>query len=59
MENPHYPNEDEGPRILDATLIVTVVALSTLCVRLYVRIKMLDAVGCDVRHDLYSFGNCC
>jgi hypothetical protein len=55
MENPHYPNEDEGPRILDAT----VVALSTLCVRLYVRIKMLDAVGCDVRHDLYSFGNCC
>jgi hypothetical protein len=59
MESPHYPNEDEGPRILGATLTVTIVALSTLFVRLYVRIKKLDAVGCDVRLDLCSFGNCC
>lgn len=49
MESPAYPDENEGPRILGATLAATVLALLTLLVRLYVRVKVLRAVGWDVR----------
>jgi hypothetical protein len=42
------PHENEGPNILGATLTVTIVALLTLAVRLYVRLKMIRNVGWDV-----------
>lgn len=44
-----YPHENAGPQILGATLTVTIVALITMAVRLYVRIKMIRNVGWDVR----------
>lgn len=42
-----YPFENGGPTILGATLTVTVFALLTLIVRLYVRIRMIKNLGWD------------
>lgn len=43
----NYPNENEGPTILAATLTVTSLALVTLIIRLFVRIRMIRNVGWD------------
>lgn len=43
-----HPDENEGPRILAATLTVTSVALITTIARLFVRIRMIRNVGWDV-----------
>ncbi|PVI01949.1 hypothetical protein DM02DRAFT_523893 [Periconia macrospinosa] len=43
-----YPQENYGPAVLGATITVTIVALITLIVRLYVRVKMIRNVGWDV-----------
>jgi len=40
--------EDEGPKILGATLTVTIIALLTFVTRMYVRIKLIRNVGWDV-----------
>jgi hypothetical protein len=45
------PHENEGPNILGATLIVTIVALLTFATRLYVRLRMIRNVGWDVSTD--------
>ncbi|KAB5578896.1 hypothetical protein GE09DRAFT_563600 [Coniochaeta sp. 2T2.1] len=41
------PAEDDGPRILGATLTVTIVALITVATRLYVRFGMIRNFGWD------------
>lgn len=43
-----YPKEDEGPRMLVVTSTITILALLTIIVRLFVRIKMIRNVGWDV-----------
>lgn len=43
-----YPKENEGPRILGATLAITTLALITMMARLFVRFKMIRNVGWDV-----------
>jgi len=43
-----YPNENEGPKILGATLGITSLALITMIARLYVRLRMIRNVGWDV-----------
>ncbi|OCL11955.1 hypothetical protein AOQ84DRAFT_313007 [Glonium stellatum] len=43
----NYPNEDQGPTILAITLTVTSLALVTLIIRLFVRIRMIRNVGWD------------
>lgn len=48
------PDEDDGPRILAATLIVTSVALITVAARLYVRLGMIRNFGWDVRASFPS-----
>jgi hypothetical protein len=47
-----YPKENQGPAILGATLIVTVVATITFITRLYVRLRMIRNVGWDVSRSL-------
>ncbi|CAI6335951.1 unnamed protein product [Periconia digitata] len=42
-----HPNENEGPRILGATLTVTILAFVTMLSRLCVRIKIIHNVGWD------------
>ena len=44
----NFPNEDQGPTILATTLTVTSLALVTLIIRLFVRIRMIRNVGWDV-----------
>ncbi|KAF2708626.1 hypothetical protein K504DRAFT_380309 [Pleomassaria siparia CBS 279.74] len=43
-----YPNENQGPTILVATFVVTIVAFITFATRLFVRIKMIRNLGWDV-----------
>lgn len=43
----NYPNENQGPAILATTLTVTSLALVTLIIRLFVRIRMIRNVGWD------------
>jgi hypothetical protein len=45
---PAGPIENEGPKILGATLAVTLTALLTFVTRLYVRIRLIRNVGWDV-----------
>jgi hypothetical protein len=42
-----HPIEDAGPTILGATLTVTLAALATVGMRLFVRINMIRNVGWD------------
>ena len=42
------PDENEGPKILASTGTLTVLALTTLIARMYVRIRMVENVGWDV-----------
>lgn len=42
------PIEGHSPRIIGATLAVTIVALLTFTTRLYVRVKLIRNVGRDV-----------
>ncbi|KAF2691728.1 hypothetical protein K458DRAFT_286821 [Lentithecium fluviatile CBS 122367] len=42
-----YPKENEGPKVLGATLAITIVALITMIARLYVRLRMIRNVGWD------------
>lgn len=42
------PNESEGPQILGVVISTTIVALITVCLRLYVRIRMARSMGIDV-----------
>jgi hypothetical protein len=42
------PDENQGPNILAATLTVTIAALVTIVARLYVRLRMIRNIGCDV-----------
>ncbi|KAK3325056.1 hypothetical protein B0H66DRAFT_547317 [Apodospora peruviana] len=44
---PSNPDEDDGPRILAATITVTAAALISLCTRLYVRLVMIRNHGWD------------
>ncbi|KAF1971048.1 hypothetical protein BU23DRAFT_648454 [Bimuria novae-zelandiae CBS 107.79] len=43
-----YPKETLGPTVLGVTITVTTVALLTLIIRLYVRVKIIRSVGWDV-----------
>ncbi|OCK79704.1 hypothetical protein K432DRAFT_59635 [Lepidopterella palustris CBS 459.81] len=43
----NYPNEDQGPTILASTLTVTVLALISLAIRLFVRVRLIRNVGWD------------
>jgi hypothetical protein len=43
-----YPKENQGPIILGATLTVTIAALITFIMRMYVRVRMIRNVGWDV-----------
>jgi hypothetical protein len=52
----HYPNENEGPRILGATLSITALALITMTARLYVRLRIIRNVGWDVRSPAVAQG---
>ncbi|PVI03374.1 hypothetical protein DM02DRAFT_612305 [Periconia macrospinosa] len=44
---PHHPYENEGPRILGATMTVTVLAMITMIARLFVRLRIIQNVGWD------------
>jgi hypothetical protein len=44
-----HPADNEGPRILAATLTVTALALLAVTARLYVRLGMIRSFGWDVR----------
>ncbi|KAF2496333.1 hypothetical protein BU16DRAFT_609132 [Lophium mytilinum] len=44
---PNYPNENAGPTILATCGTVTALALITLAIRLFVRIRMIRNVGWD------------
>ncbi|KAF2806512.1 uncharacterized protein BDZ99DRAFT_394327 [Mytilinidion resinicola] len=44
---PNYPNDNQGPIILATTGTVTALALITLALRLFVRIRMIRNVGWD------------
>jgi hypothetical protein len=48
MEAPSNPNEDESGRIVAAVATVTSIAVITVVVRLYVRLKILRSLGWDV-----------
>lgn len=43
------PNDNEGPRILGATITITAWALIVVIFRCYVRIIMIRNFGLDVR----------
>ena len=45
---PSNPAENDGPRILGATLAVTGLALITYMARMHVRLVMVRNVGLDV-----------
>ena len=45
---PMRPYENQGPTILGATLTVTILAVATTLIRLYVRIRMIRNIGWDV-----------
>lgn len=53
-----HPNENEGPRILAATLTVTSVALLTTIARLAVRIRMIRNVGWDDYFMAFTMALC-
>ncbi|KAK0656990.1 hypothetical protein B0T16DRAFT_400662 [Cercophora newfieldiana] len=44
---PSNPGENDGPRILGATLAITILALITYLTRMYVRLVMVRNVGLD------------
>jgi hypothetical protein len=46
---PSNPNDNDGPRILGATLAITSLALITYVARMYVRLFVVHNVGLDVR----------
>ena len=48
LEAPSNPNEDERARIIGAVMTVTSIAVFTVAVRLYVRMKILRSLGWDV-----------
>ena len=45
---PSNPAENDGPRIVAATMVVTMAALITYLTRMYVRVIMVGSVGLDV-----------
>lgn len=53
-----HPYEDEGPRILGATLTITLLALVTMVARLYVRIRMIRNVGWDDYFMTFTMALC-
>jgi len=49
---PPPPDENAGPRIIAATLIVTSLALITSCGRAWVRLRIVRGISSDVRAPL-------
>ncbi|KAK0621023.1 hypothetical protein B0T14DRAFT_432492 [Immersiella caudata] len=55
---PSNPAEDDGPRILGATLAITILALITYSTRLYVRLVMVRNVGLDDYFMSFAMAMC-
>jgi hypothetical protein len=47
---PSNPDDDAGPRIIGATMTVTLLAFITWSLRIYVRLVMVRNPGLDVSH---------
>lgn len=45
---PSNPDENDGPRIVAATMVVTMAALITYLARMWVRVIMVRSPGLDV-----------
>ena len=48
MPGSDQPDYNRGPEILGAVVTVTVLALASVCTRIYVRACMVNRVGVDV-----------
>lgn len=53
-----HPNENEGPKILAATLTVTSIALISTIARLFVRLRMIRNVGWDDYFMTFTMAVC-
>lgn len=42
------PNENKGPHIIGAVTTVTTLALATVCMRIYARLRIVNMFGIDV-----------
>jgi len=47
LQPPPGGDEDRGPKFIAAAAVTTVAALIAVCLRMYVRIRIVRAVGID------------